>query len=183
MDTQLDYILKQGKILNELELERALVIDRKLRLLLKEHPELSQKRKELRTIIKNYEDFKWNSKSEISEAQIKESDAAEYNAEQERRFIEKRKKAIKTQLLKHKLTQEKLGKILGHSKSYTSELVNGINPFSLKDLVIIHRLFHIKLEVLIPTILSQNDMKKIQSSIRKLNRNELKLGKHNMELA
>ena len=63
MDTQLDYILKQGKILNELELERALVIDRKLRLLLKEHPELSQKRKELRTIIKNYEDFKWNSKS------------------------------------------------------------------------------------------------------------------------
>ena len=76
-----------------------------------------------------------------------------------------------------------MGKILGHSKSYTSELVNGINPFSLKDLVIIHRLFHIKLEVLIPTILSQNDMKKIQSSIRKLNRNELKLGKHNMELA
>ena len=80
-------ILKAGKLTNELDLERALILDRKLRLLVKDDPELLESRKKLRSIIKQYEEANWSKESEIDELTIKESDIAEFIAEQERIFL------------------------------------------------------------------------------------------------
>ena len=46
--------------------------------------------------------------------------------------------------------------------------MNGIYPFNNKDLIIIHRLFDIKLEYLIPTIITQVERSRIKNSISKL---------------
>jgi len=179
MIEQLDLksILKAGKIRSELDHERALILDRKLRQLVKENPEFSEPRIRLRSIIKQYEKEHWSEESEINDQQIQESNIAEYIAEQERVFLEKRKIAIKERLNQLKISQQDLGKILGHSKTYMSELMNGICPFSMRDLIILHKLFGIKLEDLIPTIISEKDRIKIKSSITELNKPELKLGK------
>jgi hypothetical protein len=145
-------IIQKGSISNELELEQALIIERKLRLLAKENPEFAESRTQLRAIIKEYEKANWSADSIISDKKIKESDTVELIAEQERKFLENRKKIIKSKLTELGINQQDLGLILGHSKSYISELINGINPFNLKDLIIIHKLFGIKLEDLIHTI-------------------------------
>jgi len=175
-------ILQKGSISNELELEEALIIDRKLRTLAKENPELTESRTQLRTLIKEYENTNWSSESIITDKKIQESDSAEIFAEQERKFLKNRKEIIKTKLSELGINQQDLGMILGHSKSYISELVNGINPFNLKDLIIIHKLFNIKLEDLIPTIIPQKESEKIKSTILKLNKPKLKLGKKDLVL-
>lgn len=176
-------ILKAGKLNDELDLERALLLDRKLRLLAKDNPEIAESRKKLRAIIKIYEEANWSKESEINEVTLKESDLAEYIVDQERIFLENRKKTIKAKLDQYKITQQELGKILGHGKSYMSELMNGVNPFSMRDIIILHRLFGIKLEHLIPTTISQNDRVKIATSISELNNPELKLGKGDLVFA
>ena len=53
MNTQFDIekILKAGKLKNELEFERALIADRKLRVLCKENARLKPVRKQLRKAI------------------------------------------------------------------------------------------------------------------------------------
>jgi len=173
-------ILKSGKITNEIDLERALILDRKLRLLLKEHPELIESRIELRLIIKSYETAHWSEASEISESRIKESDTAEFIAYQERIFLEKRKIIIKENLNKLKITQQQLGKLLGHGKTYISELMNGISPFTMRDLIILHKLFQISLDDLIPTIISQKDRVKIKNSISEINNPALKFEKDDL---
>lgn len=61
-----------------------------------------------------------------------------------------------------------------------SELMNGISPFSNKDLIIIHRLFHIKLEYLIPTFITQKEKERLRISLNKINKPELKLGKDDL---
>ena len=170
-------ILKAGKLTNELDLERASILDNKLRLLAKDNPELMESRKRLRAIIKQYEKTNWSKESVIDEQKIKESDIAEFIAEQERVFLENRKNAIKEKLDKLKITQQELGKILGHGKTYMSELMNGVSPFSMRDLIILHRLFGIKLENLIPTIISEKDRVRIKASLNQLNKPELKLEK------
>ena len=43
------------------------------------------------------------------------------------------------------LTQQDLGTILSHGKTYISELVNGISPFVMRDLIIIHKVLDINL--------------------------------------
>lgn len=176
-------VIQKGFISDELELEKALIIERKLRLLSKENPELVEKRMQLRQIIKDYEKENWSSESEISDEKIKESDEATYFAEQERMFLLKRKQLIKHKLEKYGLNQQDLGTILGHNKSYTSELMNGLSPFALKDLIIIHRIFKIKLESLIPTIIPQNERGRIRLSIKKMNKTKLKLKKSDLEFA
>jgi transcriptional regulator with XRE-family HTH domain len=173
-------ILQKGSISNEMELEQALIIERKLRLLAKENPELAESRTQLRAIIKEYEKANWSSDSIISNKKIKESDVAELIAEEERKFLANRKEIIKAKLTELGINQQDLGLILGHSKSYISELINGINPFTLKDLIIIHKLFGIKLEDLIPTIIPQKESEKIKSSILKINKPKLKLGKEDL---
>lgn len=175
-------IHQKGSISNELELEEALIIDRKLRTLAKENPELAESRTRLRTLIKEYENTNWSSDSFITDKKIQESDAAEILAEQERLFLANRKKIIKTKLTDLGINQQDLGLILDHSKSYISELINGISPFNLKDLIIIHKLFNIKLEDLIHTTIPQKESEKIKSSILKINKPKLKLGKKDLVL-
>jgi hypothetical protein len=116
-------ILQKGLISNELELEKALIIERKLRLLAKENPELAESRTQLRAIIKEYEKANWSVDSIISDKKIQESDVAEIIAEQERKFLANRKEKIKAKLTELGINQQDLGLILGHSKFYISELI------------------------------------------------------------
>lgn len=172
----LDEILKIARIDNELDLERALIAERKLRVLAKENPELTEKRKRLRAIIANYENENWS--LEVEKAIIVESDKAEIIAENERLFIENRKVLIKDQLKNLGLTQEQFGLILGHkSKTYISELINGIRPFSLKDLIVINRILDLELKLLIPTFLSDSEQQRIKSSLLQLKKKNLRLSK------
>jgi transcriptional regulator with XRE-family HTH domain len=76
-----------------------------------------------------------------------------------------------------KITQQELGKLLGHGKTYMSELMNGVSPFSMRDLIILHKLFQIKLDDLIPTIISQKDRLRIKTSLGELNNPKLRLEK------
>ncbi|AFM04861.1 Helix-turn-helix protein [Bernardetia litoralis DSM 6794] len=166
-------IIEKGFIENELELERTFILERKLRLLIPKNPNYKEDRKQLRSIIKEYEKQNWSTDSIITDKKIKESDYAEQIAEQERQFLAKRKEIIKTKLLENKLNQQDLGAILKHSKSYISELMNGINSFTKKDLIIIHKLFDIKLEDLIPTTITQKDVNRMRKTIEKLGKNDL----------
>jgi len=61
------------------------------------------------------------------------------------------------------MTQTDLGVLLGHKKSYISELINGVSQFSMKDLVIIHRVLHIELSKLIPTYLQNETIEQIKN--------------------
>src|SRR3978361_1789099 len=92
-DIDLDTLLKKGSLSSEIEHERAILLQRQLRLLEKEHPELGTKRKELRALIKGYEDKYWNGE-DISEGLIVKSDAAEILVEKERQFLGHRKDLI-----------------------------------------------------------------------------------------
>jgi transcriptional regulator with XRE-family HTH domain len=185
MKTQFDIeeILKLGEIQNALDFERALIADRKLRVLSKENPKYKTLRRKLRDLIEDYESKNWSSVSRITDKKLKESDLAEAIAEKERQFIENRKELIKSKLKRLNLTQQDFGKILGHkSKSYMSELMNGINPFSLRDLIIINRLLKIDLTDLVPTFLPQTDRIKIKSSIEKLENPKLQLSQDDFVL-
>ena len=69
MQTQLDIskLLEAGKIANELEFERAVIADRKLRVLSKEDSKYKNVRKKLRDLISAYEDQNWSSSSRITD--------------------------------------------------------------------------------------------------------------------
>jgi hypothetical protein len=77
-------ILKTGKIESELDFERALIADRKLRVLCKTNPSLKPIRENLINLIEVYEEDNWSDVSNISSEKILESDVAELVAEQER---------------------------------------------------------------------------------------------------
>ncbi|MFI5139203.1 MAG: transcriptional regulator [Sphingobacteriales bacterium] len=177
MDLQvgLKKLLRKGELSTELDFQRASVIDRQMRLLVKEFPELTEDRQQLRALLKAYEDKHWV-EQDVTDEKVRESDLAEHFAEQERVFLEKRKNAIKSKLKEKGLTQKDLGVILGHSSAtYMSELMNGINPFTLNDLIVIHHLLNIELENLIPTILSGQVRTRVLGTISKLNNPLLKL--------
>lgn len=172
----LDIVIKRGKIESELELEQALFADRQLRLLAKVDPSLKKKRTKLREIIGDYESKNWTLDSKVTKRQIDESNEAEKMVEEEGEFYQKRKELIKSKLSKLNLNQQEFGIILGHtSKSYMSELMNGVSPFSLKDLILISRLLKIDLEDLVFTTIPPEERKKIERSIRKLDKPKLKL--------
>ncbi len=180
MKTHLDIekLIESGSINNELDLERAMIADRKLRLLSKESEHFKNLRKNLRTLIAAYENKVWNNLNEITNEKIAESDNAEIIAEKERIFLKTRKQIIREKLNTLDLTQENLGQILGHkSKTHMSELMNGIKPFTLRDLVIINRLLSIDIKDLVPVFLSGQDQVKVKSAIVKLNKPLLKLRK------
>lgn len=172
MKTQLDIknVLRRGFISDEIEFERVLIIYRKLRLVKENRPELAESFNQLRVLIKNYEEEHWNNETEITEDRINESDTAEFLAEQERLFLQQRKELIKTKLKAFDLNQQDLGVLLGHTKSYISELMNGIHPFSNKDLIIIHRIFGIKLEALIPTMIPPMEQIRLKDSLAIINK-------------
>ncbi len=185
MKTEFDIkkILRRGIIQDELELERALIADRKLRILSKENEEYRKLREKLRDIIEAYENDHWSSASNITDQQLRENDIAELIAEKERVFLQNRKTLIKKELRRLNLTQQEFGVILGHkSKSYISELMNGVSPFTLRDLIVINRLLKIDLKDLVPVFLSEVDRTNIMTSIRALENPKLKLSKEDLNL-
>lgn len=184
-EEQLDIkkLIREGALQNELDYERALIAERKLRLLAKKNPQFILERKELRDIIETWEQKNWSANSVISDEKIKESDLAEEIASEEMRFLNRRKKIIKEKLKGYGLTQQELGVILGHNnKSYISELMNGIIPFSMRDLIYLHRILKIELKDLIPTFLSHNERIRIKYSLEKLNNPKVKLNKDDLAL-
>ena len=161
-------LIEAGVIKNEAEFERALIADRKLRLLAKEDSAANSLRSRLRSLITAYESKNWSDEKTISAAKMRESDRAEAFAEREREFIERRKVLIRKKLKSLNLTQQDLGLLLGHeSKSYMSELINGISSFSIKDLVLISILLKIRIEKLIPVFISVNDYPRLVKAVKK----------------
>ncbi|AKP50754.1 helix-turn-helix domain-containing protein [Cyclobacterium amurskyense] len=186
MKTQLDIseLIENGKIRNELDFERAMIADRKLRVLSKENPKFKSVRKKLRDLIEQYENQNWSTNSNISDKKLSESDVAELIAEKERLFIQRRKELIRKKLKSLNLTQQDFGKVLGHqSKSYMSELINGVSPFSLKDLIVINQILKIDLTDLVPTFLPHSDRVKIRTTIKKLDNPKLKLSNDDLIIA
>lgn len=154
----------------ELDYERALVIERKLRVMAKENSKYAQLRQRLRSCISAYEDQHWHLNQEVDDEKINRSNRAELIAEQEREFVQQRKKKIRVALAKYKLNQKDLAVLLGHkSKTYISELVNGVCPFTLRDLTIIHYVLGLSWEELIPKFLNEKDLKMLRQSIESLN--------------
>jgi antitoxin component HigA of HigAB toxin-antitoxin module len=170
-------IEKIERLENEYDLEKASLLERKLRLMIEENPDLKPIRKKLRDLIKEYEDREWSDFDKITDSQVLESDKAEVIVNYEQKFFNKRKDAIRKKLNKYDMTQQDLGIILGHPKSYISELINGVSQFTLKDLVIIHRILGINLNILVPTFLQSETRDKVRESIKKLNKPKLGLRK------
>ena len=170
-------IVKIERLENEYDLEKASLLERKLRLMMGENPDLKPLRKKLRDLIKEYEDRKWSELEKITDLQIDESDKAEEIVHYEQKFIRKRKDAIRKKLKEYDMTQQDLGLILGHPKSYMSELINGLSQFTLRDLVLIHSVLCIDLNILVPTFLQSETRDRVKESIEKLNKPKLKLRK------
>ncbi|WP_316815505.1 helix-turn-helix transcriptional regulator [Pedobacter nyackensis] len=105
-----------------------------------------------------------------------EIDLAEQIAEREDNFNQHNKQLIKSKLKEKKLTQKELEIVLGHyNETYMSELINGINPFTLNDLIVIHKLLNIGMEDLVPTTLNAQTIIKVQNVIAQLNNPKLQL--------
>lgn len=185
MKTQFDieHILESGKLSSELEYERALIADRKLRVLSKENHRLKPVRKKLRDVIERYENKHWSKDAKIDGIKLAQSDLTELIAEKERQFIQRRKDLIREKLKKLGLNQQQLMLLLGHtSKTYMSELINGICPFTLNDLIIINRLLKIPLIDLVPTTIPQKQRTRIKKSIKAIGTNNIKLSAEDFDL-
>lgn len=180
----IEKIIEQGIIQNELDYQRALIANRKLRLLAKDSVHFENLRHKLVDLIAQYEEENWVSIANVSDEQVLSSDKYELLAEHERMFINNRKQKIKVVLKENGLTQADLGLILGHkSKTHMSELMNGIKPFTLKDLRLIHRLFKIELTDLIPVFLSVEEQIYVKSVLQRLNKSTLRLEKEDLQFA
>ena len=64
-----------------------------------------------------------------------------------------------------------------------SELINGVSPFSLKDLIVINQILKIDLTDLVPTFLPHSDRVKIRTTIKKLDNPKLKLSNDDLIIA
>ncbi len=180
----IEKLVENGSLTNELDYERALVADRKLRLLSKEHTQFKSLRLKLRDIIEVYEKTEWNNVDNITDEKLIESEKYERIADAERKFIENRKKEIKIKLKELDLRQEDLAILLGHkSKTHISELINGIKPFTLKDLIIINRLLKVSINNLIPVYLSEEDQLRVKEAVKILANPKIKLTSENLVLA
>jgi hypothetical protein len=165
---------------NEYDLQKALLLDRKLRLMVKENTDLKPLHDKLFRLIQDYEEKNWSDSENISEKQFDEAETAEQLIEIERKFIAQRKEAIRKKLKSYDMNQTDLAIILSHKKSYMSELINGVSQFSMKDLVIIHRILRIDLAKLIPTYLQNETRERVKESISQLNKPKLRLRKKDL---
>jgi hypothetical protein len=180
----IEKVIENGSITNALDYERALIADRKLRLLAKDNAHFKNLRMKLRDIIEKYEKLEWNNTETLSDHKIQESEQSETIAEAERKFIENRKQEIKKKLKALDLNQGDLALLLGHkSKTHMSELINGIKPFVLKDLIIINRLLKVEITKLIPLFLSQEDQIKVKEAITLLNKPKIKISHKDFTLS
>jgi hypothetical protein len=175
-------IQKLTSLKNELEFEKASSLFLKLRILEKEDETYKPIRNHLRNLIKDYEQRNWAEADYISDIQINESDLAEKLVQAENEFYQKRKKLIKKKLKEAELNQNDLAKILGHRKGYMSELINGLRPFSKEDIIVINRLFKIKLDDLIPTFIKQDRAFHIKKTLESLSNNKIKLTNKDFDL-
>jgi len=176
-ETDIKSLIRKGEISSELELERASHAARFLRLQSETQPELALLEEQLSTLIRDYESKNWSDFNQVTEKQVAESDLAEKLAEKEFKFYKKRRELIMKTLKQNGLNQNDLAAILAHNKSYTSELLNGIRTFSMNDLIIIHRLFGIKLEDLVFTGIAVETEKRIKEAIEKTASNSSKTKK------
>jgi hypothetical protein len=158
----LEKLLKKGVITSELEYERTMEAFKTLRHLSAEDPKFLISREKLFDILEIYEKQEWSHVDLVTDLQVIESDAAEEFVAKERAFFQKRKKKIKLRLKALNLTQGDLTAVLGHkSKTYISELINGLSPFTLKDLVILHHFLSINMKDLVPTFLNEKEIERI----------------------
>ncbi len=177
----IDNILKIDELNSELEFEQATSILDKLRWMAKEDKSLEPIRQRLFELIEKYEEKNWSNEAEITDEQIKESDLAEKIVNAENYFIQKRKERIKEKLKENGMNQKDLGIILGHRPNYMSELMNGVRPFSRDDIVIIHRLFDIEFNDLIPPFLKKDVANHIKMTLGKLKNAKAKLKNKDLE--
>lgn len=175
-------IIKKGALLSELDYERALRADRTLRTLVKDNPHLLEIRNELRNLLVTYESIHWADVNSISQKQLIQSDIAEQTIQIEEQFFKKRKELVLARLSELGLIQKDLGTLLNHSKSYTSELLNGIRAFSSNDLILIHKLLKINLNDLFPTYIPLQTQQRIEASISKISSKSVKLNTPELEL-
>ncbi len=175
-------IQKLDSLISELEYERATSIYLKLRVFIKEDESYKVIRTHLRGLIKKYEHDNWANENSITDNQIIASDLAESLVQAENEFYNKRRELIKKQLNTFGLKQNDLAKILGHRTGYTSELVNGLRPFSKEDIVVINRLLKIKLDDLIPTFIKHDKALHIRKTLDLLSNNKIKLTKRDFDL-
>lgn len=89
---------------------------------MKESPDLLPLRKKLRDLIKEYEDREWSDFDKLTDSKLTELENAEELVANEQQFVHQRKLTIRKRLKKYDLSQQDLGVILGHPKSYMSEL-------------------------------------------------------------
>jgi len=161
-------LITKGRINSEIEFQRASMADRSLRLLSEKTPALNAIRKSLRTLIRDYETIHWSNVDAVTKEQIAESDAAEELAFAELDFVIRRRKLILRKLKEFNLKQKDLASLLSHSKSYTSELLNGVRPFSTGDLILIHKLLKIDLGHLLITSLPKEIVQKVNATIEQI---------------
>jgi len=179
----IDNVLQIVELSNELEFEKANSLQLKLRWMIKEDSSLKPIREHLRALIKDYENKNWSNIDKISEEQIVQSDKAEALVSSEDRFISERKELIKSKLKTYGLTQSDLAKILGHRDNYMSELINGVRPFSKDDIIIMHRILKIKLDLLISPFVKEDIAKHVRLTLQNLNKPKIKLSKRDLEFA
>ena len=178
----LNNALNIKELQNELELERASSLYLRLRPVEKQNPDYPGIRKHLEKLILAYEEKHWSDPDKISDEQIEESDLAELLVQAENEFNYKRKKVIKSHLKATGFNQNDLARILGHRKSYMSELINGLRPFSREDLIVLNKLFKIKLEDLFPTFIKQQRVVEINETLEAMNIDKIKLSYKDMDL-
>lgn len=178
----IDNVLKISKLTSELDFERASALESKLRWMIKEDPSLKPLRKHLRELVKAYEEAFWPDEKLVTDSQVAESDKASELVSYENQFIQKRKSLIKQALEEHGLNQQDLAGILGHRKSYMSELINGVRPFSMNDLVILNRLLKIKFDNLILATIQDEVVVHLKDVLTRLNKPDLKLEEPSLDL-
>lgn len=178
----IDNVLKVSRLTSELDLERASALESKLRWMIKEDPSLKPLRGHLRELIKAYECAFWLNEQSITDSRIAESDKALELVSYENQFIQKRKMLIKQALEEYGINQQDLAKILGHRKSYMSELINGVRPFSMNDLVILNRLLKITFDNLILATIQDEVVVHLKDVLTQLNKPDLKLEEPSLDL-
>ncbi len=179
---EIDKILIIDELNNELDFERATSIHGKLRWMVKEDRSLEPVRSHLLSLIEKYESKHWNNESEITENQITESDLAERIVCAESLFLQNRKQLIKAKLKENEIAQKDLAKLLGHRPNYMSELMNGVRPFSRDDIIVIHRLFGIDFNDLIPPFLKKETVNHIKSTLGTMKNSRFKLKISDLEI-
>lgn len=147
---------KLRQIKSELDLQKAIALNKKLRLLIKEgYNEFRDYRKQLVQLIIQYEDKAWGNEDEITNAQIKESDQIEMEIEREEMFYAKRMQFIRHRLKTAGLKQKDLAELLGHSETHMSLLLNGVHQFTTTDLRIIMQFLKLPASILIPPFMPE----------------------------